>query len=64
MQPLKNKTKIIFQLLQNCIGPSIRIGQEIQCLPYLGFFLVVRLFRIFSCAKACILDFYTEKTFL
>ena len=26
------------QLLQNCIGPTIRIGREIQCLPYAGFF--------------------------
>ena len=25
------------QLLQNCIGPTILIGQEIQCLPYAGF---------------------------
>ena len=26
------------QLLQNCIGPTIRIGQESWCLPYAGFF--------------------------
>ena len=26
-------TKTILQLLQNCIGPTIPIGQEIQCLP-------------------------------
>ena len=26
------------QLLQNCIGPTICIGREIQCLPYAGFF--------------------------
>ena len=25
------------QPLQNCIGPTIRIGQEILCLPYAGF---------------------------
>ena len=25
------------QLLQNCIGPTIRIGQQIQFLPYAGF---------------------------
>ena len=25
--------------LQNCIAPTIRIGQEILCLPYSGFFL-------------------------
>ena len=24
--------------LQNCIGPTIRIGREILCLPYAGFF--------------------------
>ena len=28
------------QLLKNCIGPTIRIGPEIQCLPYAGFFLL------------------------
>ena len=26
------------QPLQNCIGPTIRIGREIRCLPYAGFF--------------------------
>ena len=26
------------QPLLNCIGPTIRIGQEILCLPYAGFF--------------------------
>ena len=26
------------QPLQNCICPSIRIGQEVLCLPYAGFF--------------------------
>ena len=25
------------QTLQNCIGPAIRIGREIRCLPYAGF---------------------------
>ena len=25
------------QPLQNCIGPTIRIGREILCLPYAGF---------------------------
>ena len=25
--------------LQNCIGPTIRIGREILCLPYAGFFV-------------------------
>ena len=27
------------QPLQNYIGPTIRIGREILCLPYAGFFL-------------------------
>ena len=27
------------QPLQNCIGPTIRIGWEILCLPYGEFFL-------------------------
>ena len=26
------------QLLQNCIGPTIRISQESWCLSYAGFF--------------------------
>ena len=26
------------RLLQICIGPTIRIGQESWCLPYAGFF--------------------------
>ena len=34
-----NKNKIM-QLLQNCIGPTIRIGREIQCLPYAGFLVI------------------------
>ena len=29
------------QPLQNCIGPTIRIGREIFCLPYAGFFTAV-----------------------
>ena len=28
------------QPLQNCIGPTIRIGREILCLPYAEFFTV------------------------
>ena len=28
------------QPLQNCIGPNIRIGREILCLPYAGFFIL------------------------
>ena len=27
------------QPLQNCIGPTIRIGLEILCLPYAGFLI-------------------------
>ena len=38
MQPQKKNN--ITQLLQNCIGPTIRIGREIQCLPYAGFFIL------------------------
>ena len=30
--------KAPWQPLQNCIGPTIRIGREIRCLPYAGFF--------------------------
>ena len=29
------------QPLQNCIGPTIRIGREILCLPYAGFLIVL-----------------------
>ena len=28
----------IMQLLKNCIGPTIRIGREILCLLYAGFY--------------------------
>ena len=28
------------QPLKNCIGPTIRIGREILCLPYAGFFKI------------------------
>ena len=34
MQPLQ-------QPLQNCKGPTIRIGREILCLPYAGFLKLV-----------------------
>ena len=27
-------------LVQNVIGPTIRIGREILCLPYAGFFIL------------------------
>ena len=30
------------QLLQNCIGPAIRIGRESWCLPYTRFFCITR----------------------
>ena len=35
---IKFKKIITMQLLQNCIGPTIRIGQEFQCLQYAGLF--------------------------
>ena len=31
------------QPLRNCNGPTIRIGREILCLPYAGFFLTLAL---------------------
>ena len=34
------------QPLQNCIGPTIRIGREIRCLPYAGF--LTELFQKYS----------------
>ena len=37
LQPLHKKK--ILQLLQNCIGSTILIGQEIQSLPYAGFLI-------------------------
>ena len=37
MQPLSLKKKIMY-LHQNCIGATIHIGREIQCLPYAGFY--------------------------
>ena len=36
-----SQRKIKMQLLQNCIHPTIRIGQEIQCLPYAGLSKIV-----------------------
>ena len=33
-------SRLITQTLQNCIGPTIRIGREIRCLPYAGFFVI------------------------
>ena len=33
----------ITPILQNCIGPTIRIGRESWCLPYAGFLLSVSL---------------------
>ena len=36
--PTASPQKTILQLLQNCIRPTFRIGREIQCLPYAGFF--------------------------
>ena len=43
---------LITKPLQNCNGPTIRIGWEILCIPYAGFSLVV-LFIIFSFVMAC-----------
>ena len=37
------------QPLENCIGPTIRIGREILCLPYAGFFCLG--LDIFRCAS-------------
>ena len=31
------------QPLQNCIGPTIRLGREILCLPFAGFFVILLL---------------------
>ena len=31
-------------ILLNFIGPTIRIGREIQCLPYAGFFILTYIF--------------------
>ena len=39
------------------IGATIRIGQEIQCLPYAGFFLVIALFFLPQSANKLNLDF-------
>ena len=41
-QPLKKlkQRRSIVQPLQNCIGPNIRIGREILCLPYAGFYFL------------------------
>ena len=36
------------QPLQNCIGPTIRIGRESWCLPYGGFFMKELVFLINS----------------
>ena len=35
---LQKKNIYIYQLPQNCTGPTIHIGQEIQCLLYVGLF--------------------------
>ena len=37
------------QLLQNCIGPTIRIGQESWCLLYAGFFVVTLKETMYEC---------------
>ena len=35
MQSVKNKTIPVTS--QNCVGPIMRMGREVQCLPYAGF---------------------------
>ena len=43
-----------------CIGPSIRIGREIRCLPYAGFFNIIMLVDLrgrYILTSAC-LDFH------
>ena len=41
--------------LQNCNGPTIRIGREILCLPYAGFFTHERvLTAILDSQKGCV----------
>ena len=39
---------------QNCIGPTIRIGREIHCLPYAGFFIVVSITIQLCIVEHCI----------
>ena len=36
------------QPLQNCIGPTIRIGREIRCLPYAGFLNFILFVDLFN----------------
>ena len=38
--------KKIFFNVSFCIGVSIRIGREIRCFPYAGFFLVMKLLQL------------------
>ena len=38
--PKKEKKR---QASQNCIGPTLRIGQETQCLPYAGYFKIQKI---------------------
>ena len=48
----KNLKKIPDLFLFLCICPIIRIGQEIQCLPYAGFFCtIMHLFIILECVR-------------
>ena len=49
---IKQNIYEITQLLQNCIGPTIRIGQESWCLPYAG--SLKRFFRAIYSEKPCI----------
>ena len=38
--------KKITQPFQNCIGPTIRIGRDILCLPYAGIFKKIKQFHL------------------
>ena len=41
LKPLKKNSWTTKNKQKNCIGTTIRIGQEIQCLPYAGCFVKV-----------------------
>ena len=45
---LKKKMRKITQPLKYYVGPTIRIGWDIHCLPYAGFFLLF-LFTVYHC---------------
>ena len=41
------------QPLPNCIGPTIRIGREILCLPYAGFLITEQKEIWYQCEVVC-----------